>query len=45
MGGVDSPYKSQVEIIDFGNDTATATPKGPLSVTSIWIAAQTGNQN
>ena len=30
----ESPYRSLVQRIDFGNDTATATPKGPLAGTS-----------
>ena len=36
------PAKSTVDRIDYSNDTATASPKGPLSVARYALAA-TGN--
>ena len=35
-------YKSTVDRIDYSNDTATASPKGPLSAVDRYIEA-TGN--
>ena len=31
-------YTSVVDRIDYGNDTATASPKGPLNVTNVYEA-------
>ena len=42
-GGFPGP-KSTVDRVDYSNDTATASPKGPLSAVKRYIAA-TGNQN
>ena len=42
-GGSPGP-KSTVDRIDYSNDTADASPKGPLSATRYALAA-TGNQN
>ena len=43
-GGGNSPDKSTVDRIDYNNDTATASPKGPLSVARYHLAA-TGNSS
>ena len=43
-GGNGSPYSS-VDRIDYSNDTATASPKGPLSVIRKWTAAASAAAN
>ena len=42
-GGAPSPY-STVDRIDYSNDTATASPKGPLSLVREYLGA-TGNSD
>ena len=45
-GGYDpSPVVSKVERVDYSNDTATASPKGPLSRTSYLMGATSSRAN
>jgi len=43
-GGAPNPKKSNIDRIDYDNDTATASPKGQLSYATDGVAA-TGNQS
>ena len=46
IGDWNTAYTSVVDRIDYGNDTATASPKGPLNVTDVYEAGMqtaTGN--
>jgi hypothetical protein len=43
-GGTSAPIFSTVDRVDYSNDTATASPKGPLSAVRYRLAA-TGNSS